>query len=55
MIAAQLSPIFLLAALVALARAHYLIYIKKHGTLTSRVIVWLSTIVAAGLWAGRFI
>ncbi len=55
MIAAQLSPIFLMAALVMLARAHYLTYIKKHGTLTSRVIVWLSTIAGAGLWVGRFI
>lgn len=55
LIAAQLSPIFLVVVLVVLARAHYLIHTKKHGTLKNRIIVWLSTIAAAWLWAGSFI
>jgi len=50
-IAARLSPVFLAAAILLLARAHY--HVKKHGTRASRIIVWIATIAAAGLWAWR--
>jgi hypothetical protein len=51
--AARLSPVFLAAAILLLARAHYIIHVKKHGTRASRFIVWIATVVAAGLWAWR--
>jgi len=49
-----LFPLFIVSILL-LGRAHYLIYFKKHGSsLSSRVVVWISTIGALALWAFRF-
>jgi hypothetical protein len=52
-IAAKLSPVFLAAAILLLGRAHYIIQVKKHGTRTSQIIVWIATVAAAGLWIWR--
>ncbi|RMG52268.1 MAG: hypothetical protein D6723_09015 [Acidobacteria bacterium] len=53
LIAAKLTPVFLVLAILLLGRAHYLIYVKKHGTPASRLIVWIATIATAGLWIWR--
>ena len=54
-IAARLSPVFLVAAILLLLRAHSIIHGKKHGTRASRFIVWIATVAALFLWASRFI
>ncbi|MBI3952192.1 MAG: hypothetical protein HY314_17220 [Acidobacteria bacterium] len=52
-ITAKLSLVFLAAAILLLGRAHYIIHVKKHGTRASRIIVWIATVAAAGLWIWR--
>lgn len=41
----QLMPLFLVAALLLVARAHYLLYVKGEGNRFSLLLTWLSTLL----------
>ena len=43
-------PLMLGLSIVFLGRANYLVHIKKQGNRVSHIIVWISTLTAAGLW-----
>jgi len=42
-------PFMLGLSVVFLGRANYLVHIKKQGNRVSHIVVWLSTLTAAGL------
>lgn len=50
-----LVPYLLAVSLLFLGRAHYLLYIKKHGNRLSHVVTWISTGLGITLWGIRWI
>lgn len=53
-VTAGFTPYLLVVSVLFLARAHYLIYVKRQGSGFSHVVVWLSTLLALTLWAVRW-
>lgn len=49
-----LIPYLLAASVLFIGRAHYLLYVKRHGNRISRVVTWVSTLLAAVLWGIRW-
>ena len=50
-----LVPYLLVASVLFLGRAHYLLYIKHHGNRTSHIVTWAATLLALTLWGVRWI
>lgn len=44
------TPFLLLFSAFFLVRANYLVHVRKQGNRMSHITVWLSTLVAFGLW-----
>lgn len=53
-VARHLMPLFLVGALLLVARAHYLLYVKGEGNRFSFVATWLSTLLIAASSVLRF-
>lgn len=53
-VTAGFTPYLLAVSVLFLGRAHYLIYVKRRGSRASRVVAWLSTVMALSLWAVRW-
>jgi hypothetical protein len=48
-------PYLLVLSVVFFSRAHYLLWVEKHGSVTARLSTILLTALAAALWAHRLI
>ena len=42
-------------SVVLLGRAHFVLYIKKQGSRTAKVVTWLATIIVAGFWVWKLV
>jgi hypothetical protein len=49
-----LAPILIVLSVLLLARAFYVLYVRR-GTRISTAITWLSAILVAGFWTWRLI
>jgi len=47
-------PLFLVASILFLARAHWLVYYRRSYNPFYILIVWINTLIVAYLWATRF-
>lgn len=47
------SPLLLFVTVASLSRAHYLIWVKHHGSAIARVLTVAATAAAISLWAVR--
>ncbi|GMT49780.1 MAG: hypothetical protein IEMM0008_1319 [bacterium] len=50
-----LAPYLFILSVILLARAHYLLYVKRQGRPISHVITWASTVIAVTLWSVRWL
>lgn len=50
-----LSPVLIVLSVLLLARAFYVLYVKRRGNWASMVITWLSALVVVGFWTWRLI
>ena len=50
-----LVPYLLAVSVLFLGRAHYLLYIKDHGSPLSHIVTWIATVLAIVLWGMRWI
>jgi len=46
-------PYLLVLSVVFFSRAHYLLWVEKHGSATARLLTVLLTVLALALWAHR--
>jgi hypothetical protein len=49
-VAKWLAPVFIILAGVLLARAHYMLHIRKRGNWVTAVITWSATVLLVGFW-----
>lgn len=53
--ASWLSPILIGLAALALARAHYVLYVLKRGNRFSVITTWLATVLVIGFWTWKWV
>ena len=53
--ASWLSPILIGLAALALARAHYVLYVVKRGNRFSVITTWLATVLVIGFWTWKWV
>jgi len=50
-----LAPVLIALAVGLLARAFYILYVRKRGSRVSHVITWLSAVFVVGFWTWRLV
>ena len=46
-------PVFLVLGVVLFARAHYLVWVKRHGGAATQLLTTAMTLLAAAMWTFR--
>jgi hypothetical protein len=54
-IAGWLAPVLLCLSLLLLARAFYILHVRKRGTRASKALTWGSAALVVGFWSWRLI
>jgi len=54
-VAGWLAPVLIALAVGLLARAFYILYVRKRGSRVSHVITWLSAVFVVGFWTWRLV
>jgi hypothetical protein len=54
-VAGWLAPVLIVLAVGLLARAFYILYVRKRGSRVSYVITWLSAVFVVGFWTWRLV
>jgi hypothetical protein len=52
---AWLAPVLIALSVLLLGRAFYILYVRRRGTPTAKVITWLSAAFVVGFWTWRWI
>ena len=50
-----LSPLLIGLSVLLLARAFYVLYVRKCGTRASKIITWTAAACVAGFWTWRLV
>ena len=53
MAARWLAPVLIGLAVVLLARAFYILYVRKQGNFASKLLTWFSALFIIGFWTWR--
>jgi hypothetical protein len=52
-VAGWLAPLLIVLSVALLARAFFILYVRKRGTRASAVITWLAALFVIGYWTWR--
>jgi hypothetical protein len=55
MVAGWLAPFAVGLSILLLGRAHYTLYVLKHGNRMSTAITWVATVLVVGFWAWKWL
>jgi hypothetical protein len=54
-IAGWLGPVLIVLSVTLLARAFYILYVRKRGNRASEIITWLAAAFVVGYWTWRLV
>jgi hypothetical protein len=50
-----LAPVLITLSVLLLARAFYVLYVRRRGTRLSAMITWVSALVVVGFWTWQWL